>query len=165
MADRVESQVLTARPGWRSWMREIPVDWWQSSASASGQNHHGETQIEHSEEVFALAAWHWRRVPEAKIRKSARLLRSYLRAARFHDVGKSMDRKSHEIAGYNWMLRRDELAAWLILQHSGRWSPREVQDILDCRQWDKFRSHRIFRWMAETLQGCDYTAAHGWQRI
>lgn len=154
--------VLT--PGWRSWMREVPLEFWTSPASASGTRHHGESQIEHAEEVYALCAWHWRRVPERHIRAHHGIRRSFLRAARFHDVGKAEDRSAHDIAGYNFMLRRDPLAAYFILRHMGRWGSREVADIINCKPIAQYHAVPVFRWLADLLQACDYTAAHGWQR-
>jgi len=155
----MEPQILT-RPGWRSWMREVPVEFWQSPAL----HHHGETQIEHSQAVYELAAWHWRRVPERHVRAHHGIRRSFLRAARFHDIGKHEDRRAHEVAGFNWMIRKDSLAAYFILTHSGRWSPAEVADILNCKPISRYHEVPVFRWLSYALQACDYTAAHGWIR-
>lgn len=154
-----------ASSGWRSWMREVPLEFWTSPASASGQHHHGETQLEHSQQVYELCAWHWRRVPERHIRAHHGIRRSLLRAARFHDIGKASDRQAHDIAGYNFMLRRDPLAAYLILRHMGRWGSREVADILECKPVARYHAVPVFRWLADLLQSCDYTAAHGWTRM
>lgn len=150
-----------ASSGWRAWMREVPIEFWTSPASTSGLYHHGESQLEHSQEVFRLCCMHWRRVPDRKIRHHHGIRRSFLRAARFHDIGKASDRHNHEIAGYNFMLRRDLLSAYLILTHSGRWSPSEVSDICNCPLISKYHSVPAFRWLSNTLQACDYTAAHG----
>ena len=164
MESRMEPQILIARPGWRSWMREVPVDFWRSPASVSGRNHHGESQLEHSQEVYELAAWHWRRVPERHIRAHHGIRRSFLRAARFHDIGKASDPRAHDIAGYNFLLRRDPLAAYFVLRHMGRWGSREVADILECKPIARYHAVPVFRWLADLLQACDYTAAHGWKR-
>ena len=162
MESRMEPQIL--RPGWRSWMREVPVDFWRSPASASGQHHHGETQLEHSQEVYELAAWHWRRVPERHIRAHHGIRRSFLRAARLHDIGKASDSQAHDIAGYNFLLRRDPLSAYLVLRHMGRWCSPEVSELLNCKPLSLYHAVPMFRWLADLLQMCDYTAAHGWQR-
>lgn len=144
--------------GWRSWWLEFG-DWWSTPASITGKHHHGETQGEHAQEVFRLAALHWRRVPDERIRKCHTIKRSFLRAARFHDVGKAIDRDEHDLAGYSWMLPRDPLAAILILTHMGRWCSPEVKDLLECPVVRNYWSQPIFRFLAEMLQACDYTAA------
>lgn len=87
------------------------------------------------------------------------------RAARFHDIGKAHDRHAHDIAGYNFMLRRDPLAAYFVLRHMGRWGSREVADILECKPIARYHAVPVFRWLADVLCACDYTAAHGWTRM
>lgn len=144
---------------WRVWETEIGDDFWESPASASG-HHHGETQREHADEVFRLACRHWRRVPEDKLRKCRSVCRSFLRAARFHDVGKAIDRTRHDIASYRWLLDKgDDLAAFLALMHMGRWKSRDVTRILEREPVGRFAKHPAFLRLAEMLQSCDYTAA------
>ena len=62
------------------------------------------------------------------------------------------------------MLRRDPLAAYFVLRHMGRWGSREVADILDCKPIARYHAVPVFRWLADLLQACDYTAANGWIR-
>lgn len=146
------------KSGWRAWASEWG-DWWHSPASASGQHHHGETQWQHAREVFALAARMWRRVPQERLRKSHTIRRSFLRAAIFHDVGKAVDPKAHDLASYAWLLPKDRLAAYFALTHMGRWQTPAVRDILECAPISRFHRHPTLRFIGEMLQACDYFAA------
>ncbi len=160
----MEPDLLTIRPGWRAWWDELGEAFWSSPASSSGLYHHGESQEEHAREVFDLASWHWRRMPERRIRHDHGIRRSFLRAALFHDCGKALDRRNHDVAGFEWMRDRDPLAARLILLHMGRWGAREIADLMDRPANAYFRKLPFFSWMVQTLQACDYSAAHGWRR-
>jgi len=146
--------------GWRDWWLDLG-EWRQTPASLSGQHHKpGQTQAEHARAVYRLACKHWRRCPWPEVRHNHKIHRSFLRAALFHDVGKSTDRYNHDIASYVYLIqKKDLLAAVLALTHMGRWGSKEVHDLLEMPKVRDLWSQAPVRWMAQTIQACDYQDA------
>lgn len=145
---------------WRDWWNELGEDFWKEPSSRRGLHAPGETQGSHARGVFLLAAAHWRRVPWVHVRKNRSLCRSYLRAAMFHDAGKKFDRDRHEAMGFEWMLPRDEVAAFIILSHMGRWGPGVVEkmNILYDFKADHL-NNPTNQYLADMVASCDYTQA------
>lgn len=158
-----ETSYLAVNGGSRQWWKEL-ADFWKAPASVRGYHRPNQTQGDHSRRVFKLACRHWHRVPFDHLRRNRRVCRSFLRAALFHDVGKITDRRRHEVESFHWMLPRDELAAFLVLHHMGRWSC-----VNDAEKRDLLEQAGILHlltpehlWLADLLCAVDFTEACCW---
>jgi len=126
----------------------------------------GDTQLTHAQGVFDLACCHWRRVPWQDVRKNRALCRSFLRAAFFHDIGKAIDRENHDIAGFIWLLPKDREAAFMVLQHMGRWGASSDKKYQLLREYNAFDlANPICIYLSEIIAACDYTHAICYKEI
>jgi len=158
-----ELSYLAVNESSRQWWKELS-DFWAAPASVRGYHRPNQTQGDHSRRVFKLACRHWHRVPWDHLRRNRRVCRSFLRAALFHDVGKITDRRRHEIESFHWMLPKDQLAAFFVLHHMGRWScinDAEKNDLLE-RAGVLHLSTPEHLWLADLLCAADFTEACCW---
>lgn len=147
----------------RRWWFELG-DFWNAQASVRGYHRPNQTQGDHSRRVFKIACRHWHRVPWDHLRRNRRICRSFLRAALFHDVGKTTDRRRHEVDSFHWMLPRDELAAFFVLHHMGRWScvnEAEKRELL-ARAGILHLLTPEHLWLCDLLCAADFTEACCW---
>ena len=142
-----------------------PARWWDGPASLTGRHHPpGQSNRSHALGTLRAARWAWRRVPWQSVRRDPRQRRAFMLAAIFHDIGKTVDRENHEIAGAQIALDTwptQPLIAYLVLHHSGRWGPAYAPRIAWMVQ------HGIIevdtprnRWLSDLLSSCDYFDAH-----
>lgn len=145
----------------KQWWSELG-EFWNQPASRSGRFHRpGQTQRGHALGVLALSFRMWSRF-EDKIRMNRSLMRSFFRAALFHDVGKAMgEYKVHEALGAYWLFDHgDRVAAYLVLHHMGifgmnRQSRLVIIQELELWDLDFLTMHRI----CDMLASCDFVEA------